>query len=208
MLQTPRPRMRRAKAPCFRNPQRRTGFIVDIGCLAVLLFSLVGRDALCRRRVKQDLSYEDQENHMPNIAAVFKEEISRLARKEVRQQTNVLRRASVQYRKDIAEMKRRISDLQRKVSPLAKQVLKNLPSQAAKIDGERVRFTAKGLRSQRQRLGLSAEDYGKLIGVTDQTVYNWEHETARPRRQQVAAIAALRHLGKREAVARLEQLDG
>ncbi len=156
--------------------------------------------------MKQGLSYEDQENHMPNIAAVLKEEITRLARKEVRKQTNVLRKASVQYRKDIAEMKRRISELQRKVSPLEKQVRKNLPSQPTKVDGEHVRFTAKGLRSQRQRLGLSAEDYGKLIGVTDQTVYNWEHETARPRKQQVAAIASLRHLGKREVRARLEQL--
>ncbi len=143
---------------------------------------------------------------MPNIAAVLKEEISRLARKEARKETNTLRRASVQYRRDIAEMKRRISELQRKISPLEKQVLKNIPSQVAKADGEHVRFTAKGLRSQRARLGLSAEDFGRLIGVTDQTIYNWEHESARPRKQQVAIIASLRHLGKREALARLEHL--
>ena len=140
---------------------------------------------------------------MPNIAAVLKEEISRLARKEIRQQTNVLRRASVQYRKDIAEMKRRIFDLQRKIGPLEKQVLKNVPAQAAQVEGQRVRFTAKGLRSQRERLGLSAGDYGRLIGVTDQTIYNWEHETARPRKQQLGLIASLRHMGKREAQARL-----
>ena len=48
---------------------------------------------------------------MPNIAAVLREEIVRLARKEIRKQTNVLRKASVQYRRDIAEMKRRVSDL-------------------------------------------------------------------------------------------------
>jgi len=143
---------------------------------------------------------------MPNIAAVLKEEIVRLARKEIRRQTSVLRRASAQYRKDIAAMKRRVSDLQRKVSPLEKQVLKNVPAQAAEADAERVRFTAKGLRSQRRRLGLSASDYAKLIGVTDQTIYNWEHEIARPRKQQVAGIASLRHLGKREALARLEEL--
>jgi DNA-binding transcriptional regulator YiaG len=144
---------------------------------------------------------------MPNIATVLKEEILRLARREIRKQTNVLRKASVQYRKDIAEMKRRVSDLRRKVNPLEKQVLKNAPSQAAEVDAEHVRFTAKGLRSQRQRLGLSAADYGKLIGVTGQTIYSWEQETSRPRKQQFAPIAALRHIGKREAVARLEQLQ-
>jgi DNA-binding transcriptional regulator YiaG len=158
--------------------------------------------------VKQGLSYKDQENYMPNIAAVLKEEISRLARREARKETSALRRASAQYRKDIAEMKRRISDLQRKVGPLEKQVLKAVPVQAPKVDGQRVRFTAKGLRSQRARLGLSAEDYGKLIGVTDQTIYNWEHEAARPRKQQVAIIASLRQLGKREARIRLKQLRG
>jgi DNA-binding transcriptional regulator YiaG len=143
---------------------------------------------------------------MPNIAAVLKEEISRLARKEVRRQTNVLRRASAQYRRDIAEMKRCLSELQRKVGPLEKQVLKGLSAEAPKIEADGLRFTAKGLRSQRQRIGLSAAEYGRLVGVTDQTIYNWEHETARPRKQQLALIATLRHIGKREAQARLEQM--
>jgi DNA-binding transcriptional regulator YiaG len=147
-----------------------------------------------------------REKNMPNIAAVLRDEIVRLARKEVRAQTNALTKASAQYRRDIAEMKRRVSDLRRKVSPLEKQVLKSAPSQTAETEGEHVRFTAKGLRSQRKRLGLSAANYGKLIGVTGQTIYSWEAETSRPRRQQSARIAALRHIGKREALARLEQL--
>jgi len=144
---------------------------------------------------------------MPNIATVLKEEILRLARKEIRKQTSVLRKASAQYRKDIAEMKRRVSDLHRKLPPLERQVLKNVPSQTAEVHAERVRFTAKGLRSQRQRLELSAADYGKLIGVTGQTIYSWEGETSRPRKQQVARIASLRHMGKTEAQARLQQLQ-
>ena len=143
---------------------------------------------------------------MPNIAMVLKEEISRLARKEVRRQTQALRKASGQYRKDIAEMKRRLFALQRKVTPLQKQVLKNAPSPARPAETDRVRFTAKGLRSQRQRLGLSAADYGKLVGVTGQTIYSWEHEIARPRKGQLPRIASLRHLGKREALARLQEL--
>ena len=143
---------------------------------------------------------------MPNIATVLKEEISRLARKEVRRQTSVLRTASAQYRKDIAEMKRRVSNLQRRITPLEKQVLKSAPSQTAEVHAERVRFTAKGLRSQRKRLGLSAADCGKLLGVTDQTIYNWERGQARPRQEQLARIASLRRVGKGDAQARLEQL--
>jgi DNA-binding transcriptional regulator YiaG len=145
---------------------------------------------------------------MPNIATVLKEEILRLARKEVRGQTNALKKASAQYRKDIAEMKRRVSGLQRKITPLEKQVLKNVPSQTAEVHEDHVRFTAKGLRSQRKRLDLSAANYGKLIGVTGQTIYSWESETSRPRKSQLARIASLRHMGKIEAQARLEQLAG
>jgi len=143
---------------------------------------------------------------MPNIAVVLKGEISRLARKEVREEMHALKKASVQYRKDIAEMKRRISELQRRIGPLQKQVLKGAPSRATQGETTGARFTAKGLRSQRQRLGLSAADYGKLVGVTGQTIYSWEHEIARPRRQQVAQIASLRRMGKRDAQSRLAQL--
>ena len=76
----------------------------------------------------------------------------------------------------------------------------------SEAEAEGVRFTAKGLRSQRKRLALSAADYGKLVGVTGQSIYSWEREISRPRKQQVARIASLRHVGKKEIRARLEQL--
>ena len=143
---------------------------------------------------------------MANIAGVLREEILRLARKEIRRQTSAARKASAQYRKDIAVLKRRVSDLHRRLTPLQKQVLRNAPPQAEQGDADHVRFTAKGLRSQRSRLGLSAADYGKLVGVTGQSIYSWERGTSRPRKQQVARIASIRHMGKKEALARLEQL--
>jgi DNA-binding transcriptional regulator YiaG len=143
---------------------------------------------------------------MPNIAAVLKEEISRLARKEIRRQTNALRNASAQYRRGIAEMKRWVSDLQHKVASLERQVLKDVSPQVTEADAKRVRFTAKGLRSQRKRLELSAADYGKLVGVTGQTIYSWERGTSRPRKHQLARITSVRGMGKRQARARLEQL--
>ncbi len=142
---------------------------------------------------------------MPNIAVVLKEEISRLARKEMRKQTDVLRKTSAQHRKDIAELKRRISDLQRTVNALEKQAQKEPASIPPSTGKQGVRFSAKGLRSHRKRLGLSAGDYGKLIGVTGQTVYKWENEATRPRAQQVEALAAIRGMGKKEVQVRLKK---
>ena len=47
-----------------------------------------------------------------------------------------------------------------------------------------------------------------VVGVTGQTVYNWEQGKSKPRDEQLAALVAVRELGKREAVNRLELLEG
>jgi DNA-binding transcriptional regulator YiaG len=142
--------------------------------------------------------------NMPNIAVVLREEITRLARKEVKTQTGALRKASSEQRKKIAEMRRQISELQRKVALLEKQMSKDSDGKTGAGKDRSFRFSPKGLRSNRKRLGLSASDFGKLVGVTGQTVYMWEREATRPREQQLDALAALRSMGKKEASARLE----
>jgi len=144
---------------------------------------------------------------MPNIAAIFKQEIARLSRKEIRQQTKPLRRAVTQYRRDIAKLKREASKLQNELGRLTRQTGNGgAPPPRSEGNGERARFTAKGVRSHRARLGVSAANFGKLIGVTGHTVYKWEHGSAKPRKQQLAGLAALRTIGKKDAAARLEKL--
>ena len=143
---------------------------------------------------------------MPNIALVLREEILRLARKEIRGQTEALRKASVQHRKAIADMKRRASELERRIIKLTQQVSRDITSPVTEVDVGRVRFSAKGLRSHRKRLCLSADAYAKLIGVTRQTVYKWESEASRPRKQQLGTLATFRRMRKREAHALLEEL--
>ena len=73
-------------------------------------------------------------------------------------------------------------------------------------ESEGIRFRADGLRSHRAKLGISAQDYGLLVGVTGQTIYDWEAGQSRPRKQQVAKVASVRGIGKREALKRLELL--
>jgi DNA-binding XRE family transcriptional regulator len=143
---------------------------------------------------------------MPNVAAVLRDEIVRLARKELRSQTEGLKKASAQHRRDIAALKRQAAELERQVSLLGGLVLKKPPVSLVSHAPARVRFTAKGLRAQRKRLGLSAVDYAQLVGVSPQSIYNWEREITRPRKEQIVILAALRGVGKREAQARLRQL--
>jgi cell division protein FtsB len=143
---------------------------------------------------------------MPNIGTLLKEEIVRLSRKETRSQVDPARKAGVQQRKEIAGLKRQVAQLERQVSLLARKVLGAAAVAKPDADAKRVRFTAKGLRAQRDRLDLSAADFGALLGVSAQSVYNWVRELAHPRGGQVSKLAALRGIGKREAAARLAQL--
>ena len=145
---------------------------------------------------------------MPNIGTLLKQEISRLSRREVRTQVGATKSATAQHRRHIAALKRQVTKLERQVSLLEQRVLGAPPVAPASSDAKRMRFVAKGLRSQRDRLGLSAADYGKLVGASAQSVYNWERGVTSPRPEQLTSLAAFRGISKREAQARLRQLGG
>jgi DNA-binding transcriptional regulator YiaG len=145
---------------------------------------------------------------MPNIASVLKSEISRIARRELRAETASLKKAQASFRADIASLKRATRVLEQAIRNVAKHVR---PATQARTepsaDSAKARFSAKGLASQRKRLGLSAEACAKLLGTSGQSVYNWEAGKTRPRDSHTAAIRALRTLGRKAAAARLVSLD-
>ncbi len=144
---------------------------------------------------------------MPNIATVFREEIRRLARKEAKSIVESTRKAAAQHRRDIAELKRTVAALQKEVAFLRKLEAKKggkLETRNGELEG--TRFSSKSVRAQRKRLGLSQKDFGRLLGVSSQTVYNWENDEARPRDDAMAALVAVRKMGKREAEERLEMM--
>ena len=140
---------------------------------------------------------------MPNLAQTLKEEIARLARRELRRETKTVKKASAQHRRTLAQLKRQVTALQRQTALLEKQVCQCCSSAPVAEEPKKIRFTAKGLRSDRKRLDLSAADYAKLVGVDLKSIYRWEAGKSRPRQAQVLALAAVRGLGKREVAARL-----
>ena len=146
---------------------------------------------------------------MPNIASVLKAEIVRLARKELRGEVDAIRKSLAAARADSAALKRRVSDLERTLRHLTRTGETPVPASTPAEDtatAESLRFRASGLTSNRKRLGLSAADFGLLVGASGQSVYAWEQGKARPRGKNLAAIAALRGVGKREVVERLGAL--
>ena len=142
---------------------------------------------------------------MPNIAAILKSEITRLARKQVRDETLDLKKTIAPYRSEIAALKKRTQGLERQIKRMSKGMTKVQAPADGKSDKAK-RFSAKGLAKNRQRLGLSAQDFGALIGASALSVYKWEKGDVRPRDKHIQAIAAIRTMGKKEATAKLDRL--
>ncbi|MEO8654662.1 MAG: helix-turn-helix domain-containing protein [Ramlibacter sp.] len=146
---------------------------------------------------------------MPNIASALKGEISRIARKEVRAETQNLKKQSSQYRTQIAALKRQIAALDKRLRQTAKGANRQPLSDEPKEDGRNgLRFRSKGFAAHRGRLGLSAAQAGALLGVSGQTIYHWETGSAKPQARYMPAIAALRKLNKSRASAAVAQVMG
>ena len=194
---------------------------------------------------------------MANFANALKEEISRIARREIRQQTAGATKSVAQCQREIAALKRQVQELQLKLSsaraqaapkptaskkaeskPAASKKAASKPAESSKAASSkaasseaasseaapkgkstkaasaapakksiRTRFSAKGLKATRERLGLSADNFGKLVGVSGLSIYNWEQGKARPRESSVEALLKIKGLGKREAAKRLQALE-
>lgn len=146
---------------------------------------------------------------MANLAGVLKDEVSRLARKALKTELDALRKSSSAWRREVAALKRRIAVLERSRAAEGGRSRRDAQADDVVLDeaGAKLRFSIKGLKSLRAKLGLSAEQFGKLVGVSGQSVYLWERGKTTPRRTQLKAIAELRGLGKRKVLERLQQAD-
>ena len=140
---------------------------------------------------------------MPKLATVLKDEITRLARKEVRAESLPMRKAAVQSRTDINALKRRVAALEKQVASLSKAATIKKTETAS--DPATIRFSSKGFGTLRRRLGLSATEMGFLLDASDQSIYKWERGV-RPRPNQMPKIATLRKMSKQQVAELLKSL--
>ena len=144
---------------------------------------------------------------MPDQATLLRDEIRRLARKEIKAQISALKNSVSQQRREIATLKRLLEEQESKVAFLEAQERKRIAQPVVSEETvETARFSPRSVRAQRQRLKLSAEEYAKLVGVSPQTIYLWERGKSRPRKAQLAALVSVRSFGRREALERLKVL--
>ena len=146
---------------------------------------------------------------MANVITALKAEIARIARKEAKQAVAPLHKPATGARHALADLKRRVAALEQENKRMAASLSK-IPQPAPAEEPAKAKgwVSGKGVRSLRQKLGLSQEAFAQLVGVSPNAVYQWEHKSGmlRLHANTRAAVMAVRELGAREAKAKLAEM--
>lgn len=132
---------------------------------------------------------------MPDIASVLKQEIARLAKKEVRTGINPVKKQALESRKAIAALKDQLARMERTMAKLVADASKRTVIPAAEPDEANVRISPASVKRQRKRLKLSQKEMGQLLGVSTATIVGWESGKTKPRGANKEGLVELRNLG-------------
>ena len=142
-----------------------------------------------------------------SFTSVFRSEISRLARKEVRAIVGPALKDLTKAKQTIREQKREIASLQRSV----KHLISLLTAQAEEAGNPEIAEEAQrgekwrkdSVRATRRRLKLTQSEFAAVLGVSLGSVNGWETGRTEPRDAMKREVLALRGLSPEEARARI-----
>ena len=144
---------------------------------------------------------------MPNFVKPLRDEISRLAKKEIAQYLG-------QMKKSIASVKAENKSLKKEIAELKKtaQVLKkNVPHAdvAVSCSDEELRtarFTPAIIIRLRKKFGLSRLKMAALLDINNKSIARWEEGIGEPKSNSRAKLLALRKMSKRDIKKHLQDL--
>lgn len=146
---------------------------------------------------------------MTNIAELLKSEIARIARREVRKETKALASVVRQQKAKIVALQKQLASVQKERKTSQRKLLATEPAQTPLVVPRRRigQFRPDGLKRLRAEHKISAAVLSKILGVTVQSIYNWESGKTRPNTTQMEKISILTNMGKREFRSRLASMD-
>ena len=142
---------------------------------------------------------------MPSIATLLREEISKIARKEVQDQVRELKQTVREQRDAIARLEKQLGRAKAKAAtkPAAAKPATKPAAKVRKPAGDtdrrkQLRIAPNTIKKHRKRLKLSQADLGKILNVSTNTVLRWEAGTSKPRSKHLPGLDQLRTISKRE----------
>lgn len=143
---------------------------------------------------------------MISLIDSLKSEIARVARKELKDELQSLRKLTTAHRSEIAALKRQMKSLASELNTVKRahrSAVKESPVAETSTPPGSIRFTAERLAAFRSKLGLTQTEMARLLGASALSVHKWESGAVQPRLAQVQKIGATMKLGKREVAALL-----
>ena len=148
---------------------------------------------------------------MSTIADALKQEIARVARKELKDELLSLRKSATAHRSEIAALKRDVKALmvalratQRALpKPEAAPAKEQGAPTAREPKSKAQNFDAAAFAALRQSFGITQAQMATLVEASPLSVYKWESGKVTPRAAQLERIQAVMKLGKRAVATRL-----
>ncbi len=142
---------------------------------------------------------------MPDFAKAIKEEITRLAKKEVKKAAGPLNARIRSLQKTVSGQEKEIARLARTVARQDRELRQAapVPEAAPPEEVKKARISPRLVKTQRKRLKLNQADFARLLNVSVAAVRSWEQGRAMPKEETMATFVAVRKLKPGEAWERL-----
>ena len=145
---------------------------------------------------------------MGKMEGIIKDEIIRLAKREMRMHFVRLRRDVRSLKIIASRLRKSVLGLQRFVSQQERQMGPKPVPEVTPEDMKKARFSPRLIKTLRKHLGVSQREMAKLAGVTVTAVFQWEKGRFEPKDEKRKILVGLRKLGRREARQLLEDKRG
>ncbi len=142
---------------------------------------------------------------MPNFAKAIKEEITRLAKKEVKKASGPLNDRVRQLSRTVSSQEKKIARLEKTAARQEKELRQAapVPEAAPPEEVKKARISPRLVKSQRKRLKLNQNQFADLLNVSVAAVRSWEQGRATPKDDTMATFVAVRKLKPGEVWERL-----
>lgn len=142
---------------------------------------------------------------MPNFVKPLRDEIARLARREVAQCIGQLKKTVAALKADNKSLKQEIAALKKSGSSL-KATAAHSCATVSEDELKTARFTPKIIIRLRKKFGLSRLKMGQLLGINNKSIARWEEGIGEPKSNSKTKLIALRKMTKRDIKKHLQDM--
>jgi len=142
---------------------------------------------------------------MGKLEGMIRDEVMRLARREMRKSFVPLRRDLRSIKGIMSQLRKSVLDLERFKSQEEEQMAQKAVPEVTLEEVKKARFSPRLVQNLRKKLRVTQKELALLAGVSVGAVHQWEGGKSQPREVKKARLVALRKLSRRDIKKLLEE---